>query len=703
MNVLLVGNAGYFTEEAIHRAFPGDTVVVCSSAHKTEKKGRIRWFDIAIMSEEFRRLFVTYGFERVVFVSRFVTKDSKGVGEIEELRNVFSMTQKSHINQFVYITSDEALLDVENSASIIFDSAKELCEYYARSYDIRVKVIYSPHLISSANKEDYWCDVLSRIDRGEKVEVKALTDEVAAYLSMNDLSIFLQRLFENWDDNERSDEKEIVEEIYLKCEAKSTYQNVYDSILKYFPKAAISFIKSGIKGRITYGENKARNELGWFAMEDVCEDFDKFIEEYIANFAERPTLRERISRKLKMNSRLIMIIELIGGAVLVELYTHISRGSVQFRMIDVRLLFVVLMASVYGTNVGALTAMIEMVSLAYAYMRQGTDPILLFYDPGNWIPFILLMVVAAICGYSKQKKDEEINFIQDENRVIRDENAFISDLYQEAMEFKNQYKQDLIGSRDGFARIFDVVKKLSTTIPEEIFAESIPVMEDVLGNKSIAIYTINEKNARFARLNVASEQISATLQKSINLEDYSQVLDTIMEKDIWFNSDIREGFPTYVSGIKSNGMLTVLIMIYQVDYIQIGTYYTNLIRILTGLIENFILKAWEYQKAVSESTYVGDTAITNTEYFVRQYEIQKEMAQNKLTSFRLFKILIENRSLEEIDEMLQTKIRSNDIIGLGRDGNVYLLASQVDESSEGIVLRRFRDMGLACDIVESVS
>ena len=60
-------------------------------------------------------------------------------------------------------------------------------------------------------------------------------------------------------------------------------------------------------------------------------------------------------------------------------------------------------------------------------------------------------------------------------------------------------------------------------------------------------------------------------------------------------------------------------------------------------------------------------------------------------------------NLEEIDEMFQSKIRNNDIIGIGNDQNIYLLAAQVDASSEGIVLKRFRDMGLKCDIVHSVS
>ena len=561
--------------------------------------------------------------------------------------------------------------------------------------------IYSPHLISGHYKKDYWCRIFAALEKKEKIVIKASEDEVADFLSVDDLAAFLNRLFDGW--NSAGNEVKNFESIYLKSGARTTYKEAFDKIGSQYKKVRVTFSGSGIKGRLDYGPDVARNVYGWFAKKDALSEVENYLEEYRDTFIVKKKFSDILVEKFRINGKIMMAIELVLGALLVDLYNYYAQGSVQFRMIDVRLLFVVLMSSVYGTAIGGITALLEIASLVLAYYRQGTNGILLFYDPGNWIPFILLMVAAAVCGYIKQKKDEDFAFIKDENTLVKEEHEFVSRLYEEAMEYKNQYKQDLIGSRDGFGRIFDVVKKLSTTVPEEIFAESIPVMEDVLNNRSIAIYTINDVNARFARLNVASEQISDKLKKSINLEDYKQVVDVVSEGEIWFNKDVKEGFPTYVAGIKSNGVLNVLIMIYHVEYIQISTYYTNLIRILSGLMENFIIKAWDYQQAVAAKTYVEGTGIANTEYFVQQFTIQKEMMDNKLTSFRLIRIMREGRSLGEIDDMFQSKIRNNDLVGLGSDGNIYLLAAQGDESSEGIVLKRFRDMGLTCDIVESIA
>ncbi len=701
MDTLLVGNTGYITKDILGIAFANDAVVICDELHDAYKDGNVTYFKQPIMSDKFKRLFDTYSFQRVVFMSKTLCKNSNETGEMDELRRVFSLSQKHSVKQFLYIVSDEALVDAENSDRIIFGSTENICKYYSETYNIDVKIVYSPYLMGVSNKNDYWCKILKQVENKEKVEIKSLEDEKAYFLKTRDLAEFLSRLFDDWTIDE--DRQIIFEELYLKSGGRTTYGDIKKAILQFYPGAQIVFSKSGIKGKIEHGVDKARITYGWYAKEDACWDFESYIRQFQEEYHQKPSFGQIIREKLKINRTLFIIIELIGGAIFVELYNYLSNGSVQFKMIDVRMLFVILMSLIYGTRIGALTAFIEIASLTLAYYFEGTNALVLFYDPGNWIAFILLLVAAAVCGYIKQKSDEDISFVNEANENLKSENAFIAQLYQEAMDYKNQYKADLIGSRDGFGRIFDVVKKLSTTVPEEIFAESIPVMEDVLNNKSIAIYTINDTNARFARLNVCSEQMNRILKKSINLDDYRGVIETLQENDIWFNNDVREGFPTYVTGIKNNGIITVLIMIYRVEYLQISTYYSNLIRILSGLMENFIIKAWEYQQAVAAKTYVEGTGIANTEYFVQQFTIQKEMMDNKLTSFRLIRIMREGRSLGEIDDMFQSKIRNNDLVGLGSDGNIYLLAAQVDESSEGIVLKRFRDMGLTCDIVESIA
>ena len=326
------------------------------------------------------------------------------------------------------------------------------------------------------------------------------------------------------------------------------------------------------------------------------------------------------------------------------------------------------------------------ISLAIAYYRNGTEWMMLFYDPGNWVPFILFYITAAICGYTRQRKEDEAGFVRDENKKLESENEFVSDLYQEALQYKNEYKQNLTLSKQGFGRIFDVVTRLNQSRSELIFAESIPVIEDILDNHSVAIYTIYDSSARFARLEVSSPGIARRIKKSIDLSEYTDIIETLSKGELWINRKPQEGQPCYVAGVLSDGNVTVLIAIYNVAFSQMSVYYANLIRVLAGLLENFIVKAWQYQSAVRQREFYNGGGIMYEDYFRMQLRIQRNMSDNEITDFRLFKIDGEGKKADEKKNA----------------GNVYILATQVDEKGEEIIMGRFEKAGFKCEKIEDM-
>lgn len=70
------------------------------------------------------------------------------------------------------------------------------------------------------------------------------------------------------------------------------------------------------------------------------------------------------------------------------------------------------------------------------------------------------MVVAAICGYVRQRSDDAQQFLKEENVLLQERRTFVTELYKEALESKNRYKKQIIGSKDSFGKIFDVVKTI---------------------------------------------------------------------------------------------------------------------------------------------------------------------------------------------------------------------------------------------------
>ncbi len=697
MNTLIIGNVGYWTEETLKRAFPEDSIILCGTNCEDKKSGNIKWFKIGLDGRKARYVFETFNFERVIYMSEYLTYHTVAEDELEKVRRLLRLCRNSNISQLIYFTSDVVCTTEDNSKKMILEAGEGLFTYYANQFRVDFKIIRCPFLISPIVKNDYLYQLFHDAYRGkDEIELDAPAEEFNHFIDMRDVANFFYRLQDNWEIGEKV--------LRLFPISKCQFKSLGDFLKKINPKLLVIYAdNTTIRPKFSKEENNIREKFGWTPMNDPLEILDEYYAEYMTLNEQKPSLRERIKRKLHLKNWTMMVIEIIVGSFFVEYLNKISGNSVQFRMIDYRLLFVVIISTIYGTNVGFIAAVIESISLIAAYYQRGSNWLMLFYDPGNWMPFILLFAVAAVCGYIKQKKDEDIHFVYEENKSVREQNNFITQLYEQVLDYKNQYRKDLIGSRDGFGRIFEVVQRLNNTIPEKIFSESIPVMEDVLENDSIAIYSINDPTARFARLEVCSTNLTSELKKSFQLDGYENIIETIKKGEVWFNKDLAESLPMYASGILSEGELSVLIMVYHAGFGQTNNYYSNLIRILSGLMENFIVKAWDYRKAIEERIFISGTNISHWDYFKEQLEIEKQAASNQLVSFRLFKLDPAGKSIVDMDSLLQSKIRNNDLLGQHPDGFIYVMASQVDESSEQIVLKRFLDLGLKCEIVDPAS
>ncbi|MCR5772294.1 MAG: hypothetical protein K6G87_13815, partial [Butyrivibrio sp.] len=80
----------------------------------------------------------------------------------------------------------------------------------------------------------------------------------------------------------------------------------------------------------------------------------------------------------------------------------------------------------------------------------------------------------------------------------------------------------------------------------------------------------------------------------------------------------------------------------------------------------------------------------------------KDMTDNEITDFRLFKIDGEGKSADEWEKILRGKTRYNDSVCLGNDGNIYILTTQVDDQGEEIIIGRFERAGLKCEKIEDM-
>ena len=372
---------------------------------------------------------------------------------------------------------------------------------------------------------------------------------------------------------------------------------------------------------------------------------------------------------------------------------RITGTDAQFRMVDFRLMFVVLIGTVYGLNAGVLSAVLASVSLTAGYLRQSTTLMLLFYEPANWLAFIIYFVVGASCGYVQLRNTETARFVQEENELLHKRLEFTRKLYQDTLEDKRSFRRQILGRRDSFGKIYAVTQQLDMLQPQEICRKTVQIMEDVLENHSLTIYRM-EKNQGFARLTAASAGMTPEPAYSLEVDQWLDVIRAIEQEGLWVNRGFLPGRPMYAAGVRQNGSLVVLIGLYTASEEQMTLYYQNLFRILCGLVETALVRAFEYESVVRENWYLPDTCLLRPAVFAEQLATACTLQEDKMAHHLLLQVTGKFKNRAEFNDRVRRSIRSTDAAGVGTNNAVYLLMNQTDEENLPLLTRRLGEKGL---------
>lgn len=589
--------------------------------------------------------------------------------------------------RIVYLTGPERLYDVPTGKTLLVSEIENLSREYAKLYKTTVKIIRSPYLYSEQYEKDFLNTVFREISAEQKITFQEDESQRMFFLSMQDLAELMYKIFDNWDEKE---EILNIADVFDHC-----FKDLGDKLTELCPHLKVSYARHSIMENMLKDDKIIRYKYGWFPKISILEELPELYEHYQERNNIKAGRLDIIKHILSKYKTVVRAVEFAAFFILFELLNGIAGNQAQFKMIDLRLLFVVLFGSMYGINYGIAAAAAESLSLIRAFEAEGSSWYVLFYEPSNWIPFIFYFAVGAICGYIRMKNKNNVQFIKEENDLLQEKFLFTREMYQEAIEDKNLYKKQILGSKDSFGKIFDITRKLDVIQPQELYIETIRVLEDVLENKTFGLYTLNRENG-YGRLETASAQVQGNYPNSIKLSEYSAAMEELENGNVWANREFLENYPMYMAGIRKNGELVMLICIQQVSREQMSLYFLNLFKILSGLVETSLLRALEYQKAVEYRQYVKGTHILKTEYFEERLKVQHDMREQKLASYVLLKVEYSEMSLQKADEILRSKVRENDVWGISESKELYLMLVQTDKEALPNILARLKQAGLVC-------
>lgn len=707
--ILITGKAELFTQESIEKLAEHYKVIIAGeySAHVDRSKD-IHIFHVTPAEERFRQLFDAYSISAVWYVSGYCDGGEGSFGEAQMLEQTMLECQSARVDKVILLSTVESrnyLKQYGQSEEVIkkkyptvraFGAAQteEIGRYFAEKNQIKTIILWLPYLADRINEKNFLANVFKNMYEKEKVFFPYHKEDRVDFLSLEDLLVLLIQITEETEDESGS---------YY---AASGYQYQYadlEVILKLYAPDLQVIYENHPNTTSDWPEYPVtlRKKYGFVPMDNVMEDMGFYYRTYVNGVykGRKGILEKALNLSQKAGKGLFQYFELLIVFFAAELISHYTSDSVYFRFVDVRLFFIMIMGTIHGTRLGLMAALLESLVLVRQYAGMGMNGTLLFYNIENWIPFVIYLMAGSITGYIKNKNTEELTFSRKEYNLLRNKYIFLNDVYHGAIKNKGEYKKQILGFKDSFGKIFDAVQRLDSELPQSIFLEGLRVMEDILENHTIAIYTLDSRQ-RFGRLAVCSNSLLTRLTKSIRIEEHPDMYQKVSKGGVWKNTELKEEEPMYACGVFKEGSMVLLITIQEVSAQQYGVHYMNILQILCGLVQTSFLRALEYEAFREEQAFYPGTHVVYPEKLHRLVDVQEDMRTAGVADYVLVKL--GDTDKQRASENLAGMIRASDTLGAGEDGRLYLLLVQMNRKNFHIVGGRLEKKGIEYQLVEKV-
>ncbi len=716
MDIFISGDLNTFAPTITKALLANGHTVITSSIegciNEIQHKNYVA-YDMSIDDDLYPEIFTSHAFDAVIHIlwqkpinNQKVFESGKPINHAL-LETALDLGHQTGTERFILISNlevygeSEMIIESEEPIPVtpsgkIAVNAESLCQFYA-SDDFRVSIIRVPSVYGF--EEDY--SILGGLIR-QSIKQKTVRIPFAKlahcnFLHSDDLAKLISAILED-------DAPGPCQTFNLGTE-DINYFFLSQQLNITFPEVNYSFPEdtdSTASPRKIIGKN-AKNNYNWNPEHNLANDLPLLAESPSVGSKRKKLFTERIrNAALKLRPFLVWI-EVTVGAFLMHMFTVWTSTIVEFRVVDYRLIYVVLIGSIHGLLFGIIAAILAAASAAFSWNTIGLDFALLIYNVENWIPFAVYFLAGAVTGYVHDKQENDLQFEKHQTELIHEKYTFLYSLYNEISTIKNRLREQLVGYRDSFGRFFRIANELNEFDEDNIFFKALEILEDLMKNEQIAIYSI-ESTGHYGRLQVSSKTLTKDIPKSMRLADYAEALPVLKSGDVFQNKDLVANYPAYIAPIMNSDQLIGLVIIWEAQFDQFNMYYYNLFKVITGLIQSALVRAATFENAQYEKLYLPGTRIMRPESFKQTLAIRKKMRRSKVSAFQILGIQRDAQAWDELYEKIAKGIRSEDIVGIldENTNTCYIILANAEIENIGMIRARIEKNGLKSEHINDL-
>ncbi len=217
----------------------------------------------------------------------------------------------------------------------------------------------------------------------------------------------------------------------------------------------------------------------------------------------------------------------------------------------------------------------------------------------------------------------------------------------------------------------------------------------ILGTEDVAIYTI--ANGDYCRLFSATSTQAKSLGKSVKYTDMTEMMTAINNHQVYVNKTMNEDYPLMASAIYRSDKPIELIMLWGLPFENMSVYQCNLLTVLGYMIYNSVERADRYLDALANTRFVSGTKLLTKDAFAELDNTYHDAMEKGFTEYVVLAVSSEQAmTYKQWSDILSSKLRFSDYIGVAPDGRVRILLTNSSIMDAQFIIQRFSQLSITC-------
>ncbi|MDR0818150.1 MAG: NAD-dependent epimerase/dehydratase family protein, partial [Oscillospiraceae bacterium] len=423
MNILITGNISSLALKFASEAGENSKVIIASGKLPKRRLGvNVHTYAASPRDKLFGRVIESNSFDAMVyFLARGEETDVSGgevsvIGTSIEFAAALEHCRVRNIPRIVLVSSGEVYSGRPNEAALesaapipggvggcLIKTAEDMCKYYQIAILRSITVVHLPYVYFrepndfDESKDSLITNIIYDAVSKKSVTLPGYPFTKCDFLSADDAA---KLILLTADKRAFSDDVEVVN---AGTGSPITFENLERMIKTDYPDVSVNYSNDDTDVPVPMPSESAKTEYDWTALERIDDDFPDMSFYYF----KAPHNKGIIAAVKALRSRrTFFAVEFATATVLMQAVVMQFGTSMVSGLIDFRLLYIVILSTLHGIAAGIVSALLAIVSLMFSSLRGDWRTIL--YNPENWMPFAIYLIVGTVLGYTADKKRDDL-------------------------------------------------------------------------------------------------------------------------------------------------------------------------------------------------------------------------------------------------------------------------------------------------------